>query len=121
MKVIPNRILCNQPTEVNVYGQLFKKGKGVSCGLTNLGNLANLKARMNDMHPPYQVCLFSMSNSNPPAKLPPLQVVPVISEYNMFRLPLCSQEEGFVLVNSSNDQKTYGLGKMIHFQKGLQN
>ncbi len=104
-KIIPNVVMCNQPQEISVYGQLFKKGKGVTAGITNLGLAPNLSSN-------------SLNDTFPPVKSPPPQIVKVTSEYQMFSFPLCNPYEGFTLINSSNDQARYGLGKLMYFQKG---
>jgi hypothetical protein len=98
--------MCNSPQEITVYGQLFKKGKGVTAGITNLGNPPNLSSG-------------ALNESIPPVKTPPPQVVKVTSEYQTFSFPLCNPYEGFTLINASNDQNRYGLGKLIFFQKGI--
>ena len=70
VKLIPNVIMCNQTQEVTVYGQLFKKGKGVTCGITNLGLHQTLtSSSLNDMISPWKVppnypLLKKFSNQN---------------------------------------------------------
>eukprot|EP01114_Cavostelium_apophysatum_P019125 TRINITY_DN6070_c0_g1_i2.p1 TRINITY_DN6070_c0_g1~~TRINITY_DN6070_c0_g1_i2.p1 ORF type:complete len:1115 (+),score=353.00 TRINITY_DN6070_c0_g1_i2:112-3456(+) len=104
VKAIPNRMMVNEVIEVCFYGQLFKKGKGTYCGITNLGNVGHLLSPT------------AMDDLVAPVVVPPHQAMEVFAENHSFKLPMQSPVEGFVLFNASNDQQRYGLGKLIYFQ-----
>lgn len=56
VKVVPNVIMCGNTQEVTVYGQLFKKGKGVTCGIINLGSHPSFSPNsLNETFPPWKV------------------------------------------------------------------
>eukprot|EP01119_Soliformovum_irregulare_P014223 TRINITY_DN3880_c1_g1_i7.p1 TRINITY_DN3880_c1_g1~~TRINITY_DN3880_c1_g1_i7.p1 ORF type:complete len:1123 (-),score=391.60 TRINITY_DN3880_c1_g1_i7:17-3385(-) len=105
MRIVPNRVISGCPIQLDVYGQLFKKGKeAVTFSITHIHEFSTEMSEqlLNASHPPGQ----------------PDRIVTVTSNSSRhFKIQL-ELTPGFYLISVSNDPVNlkFGYGRLIHVE-----